>query len=322
MGRTHGNPNTFPHLAEPIGYVPADGVVEAAEAVVRLFRDHGNRSDRKRARIKYLVHDWGIERFREVLRSYPGGNLAEPRPVQVSGFEAHLGWHEQGDGKYYYGISVQNGRIKDEGNLRLRSGLRQLIENLAPSLRLTPLQDILLCDLDLAARAVIEQTLRESGIPRPEQLSRVRQYSLACPAIPTCGLALSESERVLPSIIEQLEGELKRLGLENERLSVRMTGCPNGCVRPYQSDIGLVGRSGDKYTIFLGGHVLCDRLNFLFKDLVYKDDLVPTLVPVLEHFASERDGLESFGDYCHRLGVKQLLAFLPPADSLAVRIAG
>jgi sulfite reductase (ferredoxin) len=317
MGMTHGNANTFPHLAQPICFVPAALVVDAAEAVVRLFRDHGNRADRKRARIKYLVHDWGVARFREVLSGYLSEPLEPPLPVEVSGFDPHLGWHPQDDGKWYYGLSIENGRVKDEGTFRLRSALRRLIERFKPGLRLTPLQDILLCDLDATARPEIERTLAEFGIARPDQISTVQQLSMACPAIPTCGLAIAESERLLPTIIDQLEAVLKRLGLEQERLSVRMTGCPNGCARPYQSDIGIVGRSGDKFTLFVGGHVLGHRLNFLFKDLVHKDEIVPVLVPLLEHFKVERRPQESFGDYCQRMGAERLQA-LPPQSTLPV----
>jgi sulfite reductase (ferredoxin) len=315
MGMTHGNANTFPHLARPICYVPARAVVSAAEAVVKLFRDHGNRADRKRARIKYLVHDWGVDKFRDVLAEYLGGALLPPRPVEVRGFDPHHGWHSQGNGKCYYGLSIENGRIKDEGDMRLRTGLRALVERFRPSIRLTPLQDILLSDLNASARTDIDRTLAEFGIARPEQISNVQRYSMACPAIPTCGLALTESERVLPAIIDQLELALKRLGLEDEKLSVRMTGCPNGCARTYQSDIGLVGRSGDKYTVFVGGHVLGTRLNFMLKDLVPYAEIMPTLLPLLEHFKNERRHEESFGDYCHRLGVEHLRQYLPPSET-------
>jgi sulfite reductase (ferredoxin) len=315
MGMTHGNENTFPHLAKPICYVPAEDVVQAAEAVVRLFRDHGNRADRKRARIKYLVHDWGVEKFREVLSGYLGGKPQEPRATEVTGFEPHLGWNPQGDGKWYFGLSVENGRVKDEGKLRLRSGLRHLVERLQPAVRLTPLQDILLCDLDAHRRPELERILADFGILRPDELSMVQKYSMACPAIPTCGLALTESERALPGIIDDLECELKRLGLENEKLSVRMTGCPNGCARPYQSDIGIVGRSGDKFTLFVGGHVLGHRLNFLLRDLVPRGQIVPTLVPLLEHFKEERLAKEPFGDYCQRIGSEGLRVLLPESSS-------
>src|SRR5262249_52138041 len=156
------------------------------------------------------------------------GKLEDPRPVHVTGSETHLGWHPQGNGKWYYGISIENGRVKDDGKVRLRSGLRALVERLQPSIRLTPIQDILLCDLDISAKEEIEQTLAEYSIARPDEVSSVRKYSMACPAIPTCGLALSEAERSLPGIIDRLETELKRLGLQEEKMSVRMTGCPNG----------------------------------------------------------------------------------------------
>src|SRR5262249_14546660 len=162
-----------------------------------------------RARIKYLVHDWGVDKFRDTLSEYIGAPLFEPRPVSVRDFDAHLGWHEQGDGNWYYGLSVENGRVKDEGNFRLRTALRTVIERLAPDLRLTPMQDILLCDLDPSVKDELEAILVEHGVPLSEQVSNVQKYSMACPAIPTCGLAISESERTLPIIIDQLEAELK-----------------------------------------------------------------------------------------------------------------
>jgi sulfite reductase (ferredoxin) len=315
MGMSHGNANTFPYLAKPICYVPAPAVVGAAEAVVRLFRDHGNRADRKRARIKYLVHDWGVDKFRAVLAEYIGGTLCPPRPVEVHGYDLHLGWQAQGNGKWFYGISVENGRVKDEGSFRLRTALRSLVERLQPEIRLTPLQDILLCGLDASARELIERTLAEHGVRRPDQLTTVQKYSMSCPAIPTCGLALSESERVLPGIIDLLEAELKRLGLGDEKLSVRMTGCPNGCARPYQSDIGIVGRSGDKYTLYVGGHILGDRLSLPLRDLVPQREIIATLVPLLESFRQHRRPAESFGDFCRRLGEAGLHALLPAAPS-------
>jgi len=315
MGMTHGNAKTFPFLAQPICYVPAKAVLNAAEAVVKLFRDHGNRADRKRARIKYVVHDWGVPKFRQVLSEYIGGTLADPKPVTITGFDTHLGWHAQGDGKFYYGVSVETGRVKDEGAFRLRTALRTLIERYQPELRITAVQDILLCNLDESAKGEIERTLTEHGVALPEKISEVRKHSLACPAIPTCGLALSEAERAIPDITTALEGELKRLGLENEKLALRITGCPNGCVRPYQSDIGIVGRSGDKYTLFVGGNVLGTRLNTPLRDLVPIAQIVPTLAPVLAHFKAKRQAGESFGDFCHRLGDPALQELLPPAPA-------
>jgi sulfite reductase (ferredoxin) len=313
MGMTHGNANTFPFLAQPICFVRAADVIPAAEAVVRLFRDNGNRADRKRARIKYLVHDWGVQRFRDVLNGYLGRTADEPRPVEVSGHDLHLGWHPQGDGKWYYGLSVETGRAKDEGPRRLRSGLRALVERFSPELRLTPNQDVLLCNLPGSALLAVERVLDQFGIPRPEQVSSVQKYSLACPAIPTCGLAISEAERALPGIIDDLERVVHDLGLEHEAISIRMTGCPNGCVRPYQSDIGIVGRSGDKYTLFVGGHVRGHRLNFQLKDLVPRAQIVATLRPLLRCYKMQRRAGEGFGDFCQRLGAQRLRALLPVA---------
>jgi sulfite reductase (ferredoxin) len=311
MGMSHGNAKTFPMLGKPICFVPAADIVQAAEAVIKLFRDHGNRADRKQARIKYLVHNWGVEKFRDVLSGYLGHMPELPRPVEVSGFPLHLGWHPQGDGKWYYGLSVENGRVKDEGSLRLRSALRTLVERFRPELRLTGMQDVLLCNLDSNTLPILEAILDEHGVIRPERVGPVRQHSMACPAIPTCGLAISESERALPTILDELESLLTTLGLERETLGVRMTGCPNGCVRPYQSDIGIVGRSGDKYVLYVGGRVQGDRMNFQLKDLVPRGEIVATLEPLLRHFKDERRAGESFGDYCHRLGCDHARALLP-----------
>jgi sulfite reductase (ferredoxin) len=314
---THGNANTFPMLAKPICFVPAGDIIEAAEAVVKLFRDHGNRADRKRARIKYLVHDWGVEKFRDVLAGYLGGMPAQPRPVSISGYHLHLGLHPQGDGKWFYGLSIENGRVKDIGSLRLRSGLRAIVERLRPELRLTGMQDVLLCNLDGSELPLLERMLDEYGIARPSHLSNVRRYSMACPATPTCGLAISEAERVFPSILDELETLLKDMGLERETLGVRMTGCPNGCARPYQSDIGIVGRSGDKYVIYVGGRIHGDRLNFPLKDLVPRNEIVATLKPLLRHYKEERRSGESFGEYCHRLGPDHARALLPTTAAVS-----
>lgn len=308
MGMTHGNANTFPFLAQAVCYITPDQLPAAAEGVIKLFRDNGNRADRKRARLKYVLKDWGIDKFRQVLQSYLPFPLVLPRDIPITGFPLHLGWHEQGDGKYFYGISIENGRIKDDGDFRLRTALRELIEHFQPAVRLTPMQDMLLCDLPAHAKEVIERTLAVSGVTRPERLALVQTHSLACPAMPTCGLALSESERVAPALIDRLEAELARLGLDQEKIGVRMTGCPNGCVRPYQSDIGIVGRSGDKYTLFVGGNLVGARLSFILKDLVPINDIVATLRPLFIAFKQHRQADEGFGDYCHRLGAEHCRA--------------
>jgi sulfite reductase (ferredoxin) len=308
MGMTHGNANTFPFVAKAICYVTPEQAVAAAEGVIKLFRDNGNRADRKRARLKYVLHDWGVEKFREVLQTYLPFPIVLPREIAVTEFPLHVGWHEQGDGKFFYGISIENGRIKDEGDFRLRTILRKLVEKFQPNIRLTPMQDILLCDLPKSAKPLINRMLTVYGVAKPDKISLVQLHSMACPAIPTCGLALSEAERALPSLIDQLETELQRLGLDRDKIGVRMTGCPNGCVRPYQSDIGIVGRSGDKYTLFVGGNLVGSRLNFVLKDLVPMNEIVPALLPLLGDYKKNRQGSEGFGDYCHRLGAEKCRA--------------
>lgn len=311
MGMSHGNPNTFPFLAKPVCSIAVDDIVKTAEAVVKLYRDHGNRGDRKRARIKYVIAEWGVPKFKQILETYFSAPLAEPQPVDLRPLQQRFGWQPQGDGKYFYWLSIENGRVKDDGAFKLRTALRILVKRLQPTLRITPIQDLILCDLPASANSEIEATLRAHGVLPPERLSLVQKLSMACPAIPTCGLALSESERTLPGLIDDLEKVLARLGLERECLVVRMTGCPNGCARPYQSDIGIVGRSGDKYTLYVGGRLLGDRLNFVLRDLVPSKRLIPTLAPLLEAFRRERLDKEGFGDWCQRVGVEALTALLP-----------
>ncbi|MCI0332536.1 MAG: NADPH-dependent assimilatory sulfite reductase hemoprotein subunit [Planctomycetes bacterium] len=308
FGVTPSAKKTFPAVAQPMCYVEADRVVDLCVAIVKVQRDFGNRADRKIARMKYLIHDWGLDRFRAKVEEYFGEAVEAPRPVGVHGFNDGMGWHEQGDGRWFYGLNIENGRIKDTETMRLKTALREICTTTRPPLRLTPQQSIIFCDIAPEDRSRIEEILRRHNVLLSEDYSTVRRWSMACPALPTCGLAVTESERILPSIIDELEIELQKLGLENEVFTTRMTGCPNGCARPYNSDIGLVGKTKDKYTIFLGGHVLGDRLNFIYKDLVPSRDVVPTLAPVLRYFKDARQNGEAFGDFCHRLGKDALLA--------------
>jgi sulfite reductase (ferredoxin) len=316
LGTTPSAQKTFPFLALPLCYVDRHDVRKIGEAVVKVYRDFGNRSDRKRARLKYIIHDWGLPAFRAKVEEYLGHSLADPQPVQVVGIDDHLGWHRQGNGKLFLGIPVENGRIKDRDGYRLFSGLRAFFERFGTHGRLTCQQSILLIDLDPSWRPEIERWLQDYGIATVETMSTVRRWSMACPALPTCGLAVTEAERALPGIIDQLEFELERLGLDREQFTVRMTGCPNGCARPYNADIGLVGRSAHvrpdgtpgpgTYTIFLGGRTIGDRLNVEFKDYVPYDRVVAELRPVFVRFKAERIDGESFGDFCDRLGVEEL----------------
>ena len=315
FGVTPSAKKTFVAIAEPLCFVTPQQVLDVCTAIVKVQRDFGNRSDRKLARLKYLLHNWGIDRFKQKVEEYYGAALPEPKPAPIQGFNDGMGWQAQGDGKFFYGLNVENGRIKDEGNYRLKSALREICSTMAPPMRLTAHQSIIFCDLKETDRQPLFDILRRHGVPLTEEISSVRRWSMACPALPTCGLAITESERILPSLVDQLEAELAKMGLEHEVFTFRMTGCPNGCARPYNSDIGLVGRTAGKYTLFLGGRVMGDRLNFIYKDLVPEAEVVPTLVSVFRYFKEAREPDESFGDFCHRQGLEKLLAHCDTATA-------
>jgi sulfite reductase (ferredoxin) len=309
MGMTPSAKKTFPALAKPMAYVTPHQVLGVAEAIVKVQRDNGNRVDRKVARLKYVIAEWGIPRFKAEVEKYYGQALPDPKAIEVTDVDDHIGWHEQGDGKLFLGINVENGRIKDEGSLRIKTGLRAILTKHRMNTRLTALQGVILCDVDPKHRADIDSLMKQHGMAGAEDLTLVRRYSIACPAWPTCGLSITEAERALPGILDSMEAELERLGLIGERISVHMTGCPNGCARPYTPDIGLVGKAaGEKYTLYLGGNAEGTRLAYIYKDMVQKDEIVPVLVPVFARYKADRQPGESFGDFCHRTGKESLEA--------------
>lgn len=310
MGMTPSAKKTFPAVARRIAFVTPEEVLRAVEAVFKVQRDFGNREDRKLARLKYVIAQWGVEAFKAKVEEYFGGPLAPFRPeYDVRAFDDHMGWHAQGDGRWFYGLNIENGRIKDTPQMRLKSAIRAVCRELRPTIRLTPHQSMLFADLQEAQRSRLETILHEHGVKLTEEISTVRRWSMACVAWPTCGLSITEAERALPGIIDQIEQELARLGLTQERFTIRMTGCPNGCARPYNCDIGLVGKTRGKYTIYLGGRVLGDRLNFLYKDLVPEEEVAATLAPVFAFYAQARHEGESLGDFCCRQGAERIAAF-------------
>jgi sulfite reductase (ferredoxin) len=308
MGVTPANKKTFPAVAERMCFVTPDQALEVGAAVLKVQRDFGNRSDRKVARLKYLVKNWGVEKFKAKVEEYFGSPLPDPDPADVHGFDDHMGWGEQDDGRWFYGLNVENGRILDKGELRLKSALREICTSLTPGIRLTAHQSILLTNIAADDKDRLLEILSSHGVRLTEQTSTVRRYSMACVAWPTCGLSITESERALPGMIDQLEAELDKMGMSDEVFTVRMTGCPNGCARPYNSDIGLVGKAKDRYTVFLGGRLLGNRINFIFKDLVPREQVVPELLPIFEYFRENRLSGETFGDFCARKGKDDLLA--------------
>lgn len=310
LGVTPANKRTFPALAQKLCFTPAAKAIEVLEAVVKVQRDFGNRSDRKLARLKYLIHNWGIDAFREKVEEYLGYKLAPPDAEDVYAFNDHMGWDEQGDGRLFYGLNIENGRIKDSESMLLKSALREVCARFNPGIRLTSHQSLIFTDILPEHRNELESILKTHHVPLTEDISTVRRWSMACVAWPTCGLSITESERALPGMMDQLETVLARLGLSRERFTVRMTGCPNGCARPYNSDIGLVGKAKNKYTVLTGGRVLGDRLNFVLKDMVPAEDVVPMLDKVLTYYKSHRQDGEVLGDFCFRMGKEALAAVL------------
>jgi len=303
MGVTPSAAKTFPALAKRLGFVPPEDVLAIAEAIVKVQRDFGNRSDRKTARLKYTIHTMGLENFRAKVEEYFGKPLAPCHPADVHGFDDHIGWFEQGDGKFFYGFNVENGRIHDSGDFRLKTAVRRILREIKPGVRITSHQSLLFTDLTATDRVRIADILHAHGVKTSEEISTLRRWSMACVALPTCGLAVAESERVLPGLIDSLEPEVAKLGLSHDAFTLRMTGCPNACARPYNSDIGIVGRTLGKYTIFLGGRLLGDRLNTQYKDVVPFEDLCGELTAVLACYKAERKAGETLGDFCHRKGV-------------------
>ncbi|MGE0432460.1 MAG: NADPH-dependent assimilatory sulfite reductase hemoprotein subunit [Planctomycetota bacterium] len=306
LGMTHKKPDTFPRLADPFATVAPGELIDTVLAIVRVFRDHGDRTNRKHARLKYIIHEKGVQWLRDAVAADLGRELAPPQPLPVLLPQLHLGWHRQADGRWFVGLFVENGRIRNSDESQFRSGLRAVIERVQPTVRLTPHQDIVLADIADADRAQVEDLLAAHGIRPADAYSKLRRHSMACPALPTCGLAITEAERQLPEVIDELEAELVRLDLADELITVRMTGCPNGCARPYVADVGLVGRSLNKYTLFVGGRSDGTRLNQAYADLVPADRIVSELRPLLELWRVGRLPGESFGDWSDRLGIEEL----------------
>jgi sulfite reductase (NADPH) hemoprotein beta-component len=308
MGMSHGNTQTFPRLADVIGFIRPDQVVAAAKGVVTVHRDFGDRTNRKHARLKYVLEERGVEWFRAELEQRLGFKLEPARPFTFTRQGDLYGWHRQFDGKYFLGVFVENGRIKDAGDYRLKSGLRRVAEQFQPDMRLTPSQNILLVNVDPKDRDAISRTLAEHGVAVDSQASPVRRASMACPALPTCGLALAESERVMPEIVTRIENLLTEVGLAGEEIIVRMTGCPNGCARPHMAELALVGKAPGKYQLYLGGNESSTRLARLYKETVKNEELDAELRPILARFARERHGAERFGDFCHRVVLRAATA--------------
>ncbi len=317
LGMTHNKPATYPRMASLVAFIAPEDLLDAAAAVVRLHRDHGDRSNRKHARLKYVIAEKGEAWAKAQLEAYLGKALEAPRPMPRFQVPDHMGWHAQGDGKLYLGIPVPSGRILDRDGSTLRSALREVVARFGPDPILLASQDILLSNIDPSDRDTVETMLRGHGVVLGTDIAPVRRWSLACPALPSCGLALTEAERIQAPLLDQIEARLAAHGLLAERMSVRITGCPNGCARPYAGDIGLVGRMPGFFALYVGGDFEGTRLNFPLLDKLAQNAVAATLDPLFAFFAEARLDGEGFGDFCHRIGRKALLGALAAASRRA-----
>jgi len=314
MGQSAGVKASHPRLASPIcsiGPSPEE-LLEICSAIVTIHRDFGNRSNRKVARLKYVLDAWGVEKFKQELETRVGRELAPPRELTWNRSNDYLGWHRQGtdpEGKaiWFVGVRVVSGRVKDfDEKRRIRSGLRQIIEQFQLEVRLTSQQNLYLSGIREEERPKIVSLLSEFGISEPEALPPVLRRAMACPALPTCGQAITESERAMPGIVAEIQEELRQVGLPEEEVHLRTSGCQNGCSRPYTAEIGIVGASVNMYTIYLGASHLGTRLGQVFAQNVKREQIAPILRPVIELFKESRHPNEGFGDFCNRIGVDEL----------------
>lgn len=303
MGRTHRIETTFPRLAEPLGYVPKEDILSVVKAIVVTQRENGRRDDRKYSRMKYLISSWGIEKFRSVVEQYYGKKFEPFRELPEWEFKSHLGWHEQGNGALFCGLHVNNGRI---GGI-MKATLREIIEKYNLNVRITPNQNIILCDVRRAWRRPITTALAQAGLLHPKYVDPLNITAMACPALPLCPLAITEAERGVPEILKQVRAVFDKVGLKyNDSVVIRVTGCPNGCARPYMAELGLVGDGPNSYQIWLGGTPNQTTLAKCFMNKVKIQDLEKVLEPLFYNWRCKRRSKESFGDFTTRMGFEKL----------------
>jgi sulfite reductase (NADPH) hemoprotein beta-component len=303
MGMSHGQVDTYPRLANELGFCRADQVVAVAEKVVTVQRDFGDRTDRKHARLKYTIADRGLDWFRSQVEDRLGFKLEPIRPFVFTHTGDRFGWVDGPHGTSHFTLFIENGRVKDTADYPMKTGLREIARVHRGDLRLTPNQHLMIAGVQPAEKARIDGLLRQYKLDTANASTPLRLAAMACVALPTCGLALAESERYLPDLITELEGVVRDLGLPDEGIVIRMTGCPNGCGRPYLAEIAMVGKAPGKYNVYLGAAGNGARLNSLYKASVPSAELVPLLRPLLQRYADERQPGERFGDFVLRAGI-------------------
>lgn len=302
MGMKHGDTATYPQVGRLIGYFPKEEVVDVCEKILTVQRDYGNREVRTNARFKYTVDRLGVDWIKNEINNRLGWKLEEARPYHFDDNGDRYGWTE-GSGQWHYTLFVQNGRVKDTEEYKLKTALRNIAEIHTGDFRLTPNQNLVIANVSADKKPEIEKIIAEYGITDGENYTGLRRNSMACVAFPTCGLAMAESERYLPSLISKIENLLDEAGLNEEEITIRMTGCPNGCARPALAEIAFIGKGPGKYNMYLGGGFTGDRLNKIYKENIGEAEILESLKPILIQYAKERNEGEHFGDFVVRAGI-------------------
>lgn len=302
MGMTHGDTKTYPQVGRLLGYFPKEEAVDVCEKILTIQRDYGNRENRKNARFKYTVDRLGVDFIREELNKRLGWEIEEAKSFEFKHNGDRYGWTE-GSGKWHFTLFIQNGRVKDTSDYKLKTALREIAEIHTGDFRLTPNQNLIIANVAKSKKQQIQKIIDKYGITDGEHYTGLRRNSMACVAFPTCGLAMAESERYLPTLINKIEGLLDEAGLNEEEITIRMTGCPNGCARPALAEIAFIGKAPGKYNMYLGGGFTGDRLNKLFKENIGEDEILESLKPILIQYGKEKNDGEHFGDFVIRKGI-------------------
>ncbi len=303
MGMTHGDTATYPRLGDVLGFCTPKNVLAVAEAIVTAQRDFGDRSNRKHARLKYTIDDRGLDWFRAEVEDRSGVVFEKAKKFSFVGNGDVYGWQHDDTGAWHYSLFVQNGRIVDNDGRNLMSGLRAVAESIRCEFRLTPNQNLIISKVVASDKERVFGLLAEYGIENGTQATPLRLNSMACVGFPTCGLAMAESERYLPSLVDKLEAELASYGLQDDAITIRMTGCANGCARPYIAEIGLVGKAPGRYSLFLGAGFVGDRLGSKYLDNADEQQILDTLAPLFQRYSADRRKGEHFGDFLVREAV-------------------
>ncbi|WP_138751473.1 assimilatory sulfite reductase (NADPH) hemoprotein subunit [Paenibacillus sinopodophylli] len=302
MGMSHGDTTTYPQLGKVIGFCPPERIVALAEKTIMIQRDYGNRSIRKNARFKYTIDRHGIEWFKEELQNRLGWQLEDVRPYQFENNGDRYGWLKGSNGKWNLTLYIQSGRIDDQEGYPLMTGLREIAKVHTGDFRITPNQNLIIGNVTSQKKRKITELAEQYGLTDGAHLSALRRSSLSCVSLPTCGLAMAEAERYLPSLIDKLEPIINEAGLRDKEINIRMTGCPNGCARPALGEISFIGKALGKYNMYMGAGHAGERLNKLYRENIDETEILDTLRPIISQYAKERDAGEHFGDFVIRAG--------------------